>query len=87
MLSEAREAGCAIVATDVDGIPELLERGAAGILVPVGDPTRLAEVLCTLAGNDRLLREWKEKSQVNIDYLRVERVARQTLDVYAEALG
>lgn len=87
VLSEAREAGCAIVATDVDGIPELLERGAAGILVPVGDPTRLAEVLCTLAGNDQLLREWKEKSQVNIDYLRVERVARQTLDVYVEALG
>jgi hypothetical protein len=51
------------------------------------DRTRLAEVLCTLAGNDQLLREWKHKSQLNLDYLRIERVARQTLAIYAEALG
>jgi glycosyltransferase involved in cell wall biosynthesis len=87
VLSEAREAGCAIVATDVDGIPELLEHGGAGILVPVGDSARLAEALCSLVGDERLLGEWKEKSQVNLDHLRVDRVARQTLQVYAEALG
>jgi glycosyltransferase involved in cell wall biosynthesis len=87
VLSEAREAGCAIVASAVDGIPELLERGRAGILVPVGDRTRLAEVLCTLVGNGELLREWKQNSQINLDHLRIDRVARQTLDVYAEALG
>jgi glycosyltransferase involved in cell wall biosynthesis len=41
VLSEAREAGCAIVATNVDGIPELLEHGQAGILVPARDRTAL----------------------------------------------
>lgn len=85
VLSEAREAGCAIVATDVDGIPELLEYGKAGILVPARDPARLSEVLCLLVQNSETLREWRKKSQFNIDYLRIERVARQTLEVYADA--
>jgi glycosyltransferase involved in cell wall biosynthesis len=43
VLIEARAAGCAIVATDVGGIPEALDDGAAGVLVPVGDSERLAK--------------------------------------------
>jgi hypothetical protein len=31
------------------------------------------------------LGEWREKSQFNIDYLRIERVAQETLKIYAAA--
>ena len=48
VLSEAREAGCAIVASNVDGIPEALDDGKAGILVPAADQTRIGR-------GDRLL--------------------------------
>lgn len=85
VLSEAREAGCAIVASDVDGIPEMLEGGKAGILVPTGNPERLAEVLRSLLGDRKAILEWKNKSQINLDYLTIERVARETLGVYEEA--
>ncbi|PVE21807.1 glycosyltransferase [Microvirga sp. KLBC 81] len=85
VLSEAREAGCAIVATDVDGIPELLEHGRAGILVPPRDPAGLAEALCSLIGDSIQLQVWKMSSQVNLDYLRIDRVANETLEVYASA--
>ena len=85
VLSEAREAGWAIVATDVDGIPELLEYGKAGILVPARDPARLSEALCSLVENLETLREWRKKSQCNLEHLRIERVARETLEVYAAA--
>jgi glycosyltransferase involved in cell wall biosynthesis len=85
VLSEAREAGCAIVATDVDGIPELLEHGKAGILVPAHDPAKLSEILCSLVDNSEVLKEWRQKSQFNIDHLRIERVARATLEVYEAA--
>jgi glycosyltransferase involved in cell wall biosynthesis len=85
VLSEAREAGCAIIATEVDGIPELLENGKAGILVPAHDPVKLAEAICMLVKDPASLREWRQKSQFNIEYLRIERVARQTIDVYAMA--
>jgi glycosyltransferase involved in cell wall biosynthesis len=85
VLSEAREAGCAIVATDVDGIPELLEYGKAGILVPAHNPARLSEVLCSLVENSETLRVWRKNSQFNVEHLRIERVARETLKVYAAA--
>jgi glycosyltransferase involved in cell wall biosynthesis len=85
VISEAREAGCAIVATDVDGIPELVEHGKAGILVPARDPARLSEVLCSLVENSQTLQEWRKKSQFNLEYLRIDRVARETLEVYAGA--
>jgi len=81
----SREAGCAVVATDVDGIPERLEYGKAGILVPARDPARLSEVLCSLVANSETLREWRQKSQFNVEHLRIERVARETLEVYAAA--
>ncbi len=51
---EAMAAGKAVVATAVGGIPEAVEDGATGILVPPRSPDRLAEaLLCLLAEPDR----------------------------------
>ena len=85
VLSEAREAGCAIVATKIDGIPQLLEYGEAGILVSPNNPAELSEALCSLVESPMSLEIWRKKSQINIDYLGIDRVARETLDVYAAA--
>ena len=85
VLSEAREAGCAIVATNVDGIPELLEGGKAGILVSPHNPSEIAKWLCDLIANPTRLGEWRHNSQFNIAYLKVERVAHETLAIYSEA--
>lgn len=85
VLSEAREAGCAVVGSSVDGIPQLLEHGKAGLLVPPRDPVALADRLGQLLEAPGRLSEWRQKSQFRIEHLTVERVARQTLDVYASA--
>jgi glycosyltransferase involved in cell wall biosynthesis len=45
---EAAAAGCAIVATAVDGTPELLADGRDGLLVPPGNPEALAQALLRL---------------------------------------
>lgn len=87
VLSEAREAGCAIVGTDVDGIPELLDGGRAGILVPANDPDKLAQALITLTTDPSALGAWRAKSQINLDHLRIARVADETLTVYRRAAG
>lgn len=42
-LLEAMAAGVPIVASRVDGVPEILEDEVTGLLVPPGDPGRLAE--------------------------------------------
>ncbi len=85
VISEAREAGCAMVGTEVDGIPQLLEHGEAGILVPPSNPDRLGEALASLAGDPDLLRQWKERSQTNIGILTIDRVSRETVQVYESA--
>jgi glycosyltransferase involved in cell wall biosynthesis len=87
VLSEAREARCAVIGTNVDGIPELLECGAAGILVPASDPQALADAFCELLADPVVMENWKANSQIRIEHMHISRVAEQTLDVYSGALS
>ncbi|MCF4968508.1 glycosyltransferase family 4 protein [Nostoc sp. CMAA1605] len=84
VIPEAREAGCAIVATNVDGIPEALDNGKAGILVPPKDSQSLATALAELLSNPRELSDWKEQAQQNLEWLSAGRVNKETLAVYSE---
>jgi glycosyltransferase involved in cell wall biosynthesis len=86
VLSEAREAGCAMIGTNVGGIPEMLEGGQAGILVPPGRPDLLAEALLPLLQNAHNLAQARANSQINIAKLSLHRVAEQTGQVYQELL-
>jgi len=51
VLLEAQAAGVPIVSTPVTGIPEILDGGRAGILVPEQDPARTAEAVEELLAN------------------------------------
>lgn len=53
---DAFGAGVPVVATAVGGIPELVDHGATGLLVPAGEPARLAAALGQLL-DDTALRE------------------------------
>jgi glycosyltransferase involved in cell wall biosynthesis len=48
---EAMERGRAVVASDVGGLPEIVEPGRTGLLVPPGDPAALAAALLELVRN------------------------------------
>ncbi len=48
---EAMERGRAVVASAVGGLPEIVEPGRTGLLVPSGDPGRLAAALVELASD------------------------------------
>jgi glycosyltransferase involved in cell wall biosynthesis len=84
VIPEAREAGCAIIASDVDGIPEALDKGQAGILVPPTDSNALGAALKQLLSNSAILHKWKKQAQTNLEWLTVSRVHEETLDVYSE---
>ena len=49
---EAMRAGCAVVASDHGGAPEMLEAGVSGQLVPPGDATALAAAIGSLLDDE-----------------------------------
>jgi len=55
-LQEAMYAGCACIGTHVGGIPDLIQEGKTGLLVPPADPKALAQGL-ELLMNDEALRK------------------------------
>lgn len=54
VMLESQAAGLPIISTPVTGIPEILDQGAAGILVPEDDPGATAEALGSLLGDASL---------------------------------
>ncbi|MBD2436925.1 glycosyltransferase family 4 protein [Nostoc sp. FACHB-110] len=84
VLTEAREAGCAIIASDVDGIPETLDHRQAGILVPPKDSQTLALTLAQLLSNPVKLQYWKNRAKQNLDRFSAVRVHDETMNVYRE---
>lgn len=80
------EAGCAAlptIATSVGGIPEIIEDGRSGLLVPVRDPASLARAIETLYDNPEKARSLGDALRVRVerDFTR-ERMVRETLFLY-----
>ena len=51
---EAMANSRAVVASAVGGVPDVLTDGVEGLLVPAGDPARLAEAVCRVLGDAEL---------------------------------
>jgi glycosyltransferase involved in cell wall biosynthesis len=79
---EARASGCAVVATAVGGVPELLEHGEAGLLTPPADPAAMAEAFRTLMSDPDVLTQWRTRAKTGAEYFTVQRMADDYMAVY-----
>ncbi|MBN3757131.1 glycosyltransferase family 4 protein [Paraburkholderia sp. Tr-20389] len=86
VLCEAREAGCAIVATQVDGNPEMLDDGEAGLLVPPASPAALAAALERLLTDEAGRAAWRARARRNLDTFGVQHVCDAYLSIYERTL-
>ncbi|MFM0522043.1 MULTISPECIES: glycosyltransferase family 4 protein [Caballeronia] len=86
VIAEAREAGCAIVATRVGGIPEMLDDGAAGVLVTAGDIEQAAAKLRWLLLDRQARGQLAARARQNLQPLSVERVCSEYMAVYQQTL-
>lgn len=85
-VAEARAAGCAIVVTAVGGVPEVVDHGRAGLLVPPSDPVAMAAALRSLMADPAELARWRQRATVGTQWLAISRVAAEYEAVYREAL-
>ena len=84
---EAMMAGLPVVAARVGGIPELVEDGETGFLVPPSDPEALAEALQRLLEDEGLRRRMGEAGREKaLRGFTLERMLAQIQRVYEELL-
>jgi glycosyltransferase involved in cell wall biosynthesis len=66
-LMEAMASGVPVVASRLSGIPELVEDGVTGLLVPPGDPTALAAAIARLLEDDVLAAELARSARERVE--------------------
>lgn len=87
VIPEAREAGCAIIATAAGGIPEALNGGEAGILVPPLRIDLLADALRLLLADPGERAAWRARARMNLQELNIARTVAETIRVYEDCLA
>ncbi len=87
VLAEARDLGVAIVASDVGGIPEVLDGGRAGRLFPVGDAAALQAHLRELLTDDDARAALAAAAGADLGWLGVHRMRQDMDEVYAAVLA
>lgn len=77
-----------VVASAVGGLQEAIEHGATGLLVPPGDPERLAEAIVDLLGDPVRAAQMGERGRALAETrFGWTDIAAKTLDVYLQALS
>jgi glycosyltransferase involved in cell wall biosynthesis len=60
---EAAQMGLPVIASDVDGLPEIVVNGRTGLLVKVGDPAALARAIESMLENPRRAAAWGDAAR------------------------
>jgi glycosyltransferase involved in cell wall biosynthesis len=79
---EAMAHGVPIIASDVGGLPEIVEPGNGGWLVPAGDPAALARMITEAASSPYRLHEQGEKARERARTFSIARMVEQTEAFY-----
>jgi glycosyltransferase involved in cell wall biosynthesis len=75
--------GLPVVATNVGGLPEVVQDGVTGILVPPKDPNALADAIVRLLRDPELRKRLGSAGRERVlSEFRTDRIVEQTLEVY-----
>ena len=88
VLLEAMAAGQPIVASKVSAIPEVIEDGVTGLLVPPADSVALAEAILTLWRESALREKLGSAGRERLrERFSLDQMVDRTEQVYADALA
>ena len=87
-LVEAMAQGCAAVPTSAGGSAEVVEDGKSGLVVPPGEPERLAEAICRILQDPAFAKELGDSARERVFTQFSETAMLSALDtLYREALS
>jgi len=86
VIMEAMASGKAVVATDIGGMPDLVDPGATGLLVPSGDAQALAQAMQELLDDRALLARLGATSLARVGRLKAGAVVARIEQVYRDVL-
>lgn len=76
-----------VVATNVGAIPEVVEHGKTGLLVPPRDEKALADAIIKLLMDDKLKKKMGENAHRKMkEELSWDKIAEKTIEIYKEAI-
>lgn len=87
VLTEAFAAGATVVASDIAGYRDVVTDGVDGVLVPPGDAQALAEALRDLYHEPERRQMLAEAATLSVGRFAWDRVAREVLDAYTDAIA
>ncbi len=65
-LIEMMASGIPVVATEVGGIPEIVNNGKDGFLIPFADASKFADAICTILGDKALSRKLGQEAKKRV---------------------
>lgn len=81
---EAMAAGVPVIATDVGGIPEIIEHEQNGLLVPVHSPESIVEEVHKMANNPDLTRKLIQNGYATVQKFSVDQMMVCTQKIYSK---
>ena len=86
-LLEACASGLPCVVSDVGPLPEVIEEGVTGVLVPSQDPKSLADAISRLAFDRELMRRYGEAARARVrQTFQIDRSIAQLEELYEDVL-
>ncbi len=80
---EAMGSGLALVASEVGGIPDMVENGENGLLIPAGRPDLIARaILDILSERERLQTMQKRSWQIAVEKFDIEKLVDRLIEIY-----
>lgn len=85
---EAQIVGCPVIASNVGGLPQLIDDGVTGFLYPYNEPHTLAFLIGNLYRDAELLKRVSEQeSRVSVKRHDPEKIAETMIEIYNTVIG
>ncbi len=84
---EAMAAGVPVIGTNVGGIPEIIQNGFNGLLVPIESPSAITEAINRLLADDQLRESLAENARATLNKFDVSSMMECTYRLYNEVVG